>query len=62
MDASLSTLENECAETGRVHIADLRMSFELQYFIAFDPFTDTPPAFQPVAVPLETLGIHAELA
>jgi len=47
--------------TGRVHIADLRMSLELEYFIAFNPFADTPPALQPVAVPLERIGIHADL-
>ncbi|WP_233863485.1 hypothetical protein [Paraburkholderia adhaesiva] len=46
--------------TGRVHIADLRMSLELEYFIAFNPLTDTPPALQPVAVPLVALGIHAD--
>lgn len=51
----------ELNATGRVHIADMRMSFELEYFIAFDPLTDTPPALQPVAVPLERVGIHADL-
>jgi hypothetical protein len=51
----------ELNATGRMHIADLRMTFELQYFIAFDPFTDTPPALQPVAVPLESIGIHADM-
>ncbi len=50
----------ELDATGRVHIADLRMALELQYFIAFDPLTDTPPALQPVAVPLEAVGIHAD--
>ncbi|WP_233872497.1 hypothetical protein [Paraburkholderia adhaesiva] len=50
----------ELSATGRRHIADLRMSLELQYFIAFDPLTDTPPALQPAAVPLEAIGIHAD--
>ncbi|WP_434107633.1 hypothetical protein [Paraburkholderia caffeinilytica] len=58
----VSTIEStmELNATGRVHIADMRMAFELEYFIAFDPFTDTPPALQPVAVPLEAIRIHAD--
>jgi hypothetical protein len=58
----VSTIESamELNATGRVHIADMRMAFELEYFIAFDPFTDTPCARQPVAVPLESIGIHAD--
>ncbi|MGF6700540.1 hypothetical protein OKW38_005152 [Paraburkholderia sp. MM5496-R1] len=58
----VSTIEStmELNATGRVHIADMRMAFELEYFITFDPFADTPLALQRVAVPLESLGIHAD--
>ncbi|WP_277187676.1 hypothetical protein [Caballeronia sp. BR00000012568055] len=58
----VSSIESamELNATGRMHIADMRMSFALEYFIAFDPFTDTPVALQPVAVPLEEIGIHAD--
>lgn len=38
----VSSIEStmELNATSRVHIADLRMSFALEYFIAFDPFRD----------------------
>ena len=59
--ASVTSSSQVTAE-GERHIGEVQIDFDLEAFEVFDLVDDAPAAVQPVAVPLNTLDIHADLA
>ncbi|MGH8541755.1 MAG: hypothetical protein ACRETW_14780 [Stenotrophobium sp.] len=58
--ASVDT-EIEVRADGRRHVGETRMVIFVEVFEEFDPIEQAPAPLQPVAVPLASIGIHADL-
>lgn len=55
-------IESEVSADGRHHYGGSKWTIRCEFAEAFDPIYDAPAAWQPVAVPLDGIDIHADLA